>query len=57
MPDLPLESTWRMVWPKGKKHNGAAEAFKNYLQENMSQIVEKNFGYIDGLTAVPKSMI
>jgi DNA-binding transcriptional LysR family regulator len=57
LPDLPLESTWRMVWPKGKKHNGAAEAFKNYLQENMSQIVEKNFGYIDGLTAVPKSMI
>jgi spermidine/putrescine-binding protein len=48
---------WRMVWPKGKKHNGAAEAFKNYLQENMPQIIEKNFGYIDGLTAVPKSMM
>ena len=57
LPDLPLESMWRMVWPKGKKHNGAAEAFKNYLQENMPQIIEKNFGYIDGLTAVPKSMM
>ena len=57
LPDLPLESMWRLVWPKGKKHNGAAEAFKNYLQENMPQIIEKNFGYIDGLTAVPKSMM
>lgn len=28
--DLPLESQWRMVWPKGKKHNGVAEAFKQY---------------------------
>ena len=26
-------------------------------QENMPQIIEKNFGYIDGLTAVPKSMM
>lgn len=57
LPDLPLESMWRVVWPKGKKHNGAAEAFKNYLQENMPHIIEKNFGYIDGLTAVPKSMM
>jgi LysR family transcriptional regulator, low CO2-responsive transcriptional regulator len=57
LPDLPLESMWRVVWPKGKKHNGAALAFKNYLEEQMPQIIEKNFGYIDGLTAVPKSMI
>ncbi len=57
LPDLPLETMWRMVWPKGKKHTVAAEAFKKYLQENMPQIIEKNFGYIDGLTAVPKSMM
>lgn len=57
LPDLPLETMWRIVWPKGKKHTVAAEAFKKYLQENMSQIIEKNFGYIDGLTAVPKSMM
>ena len=57
LPDLPLESMWRVVWPKGKKHNGAALAFKNYLTEQLPQIIEKNFGYIDGLTAVPKSMM
>lgn len=57
LPDLPLESMWRVVWPKGKKHNGAALAFKNYLIEQLPQIIEKNFGYIDGLTAVPKSMM
>jgi DNA-binding transcriptional LysR family regulator len=57
LPDLPLESMWRVVWPKGKKHNGAALAFKNYLEAQMPQIIEKNFGYIDGLTAVPKSMM
>jgi DNA-binding transcriptional LysR family regulator len=56
LPDLPLESQWRMVWPKGKKHNGVAHAFKTYLEQNMSAIVEKNFGFIDGLAAVPKSM-
>ncbi len=57
LPDLPLESMWRVVWPKGKKHNGAALAFKNYLTKQLPQIIEKNFGYIDGLTAVPKSMM
>jgi DNA-binding transcriptional LysR family regulator len=57
LPDLPLESTWRMVWPKGKKHSGVAAAFKTYLEQNMAQLIEKNFGYIDGLTAVPKSMM
>jgi DNA-binding transcriptional LysR family regulator len=57
LPDLPLESMWRVVWPKGKKHSGAAAAFKAYLEQNMPQIIEKNFGYIDGLTAVPKSML
>lgn len=57
LPDLPIESMWRVVWPKGKKHNGAALAFKNYLIEHLPQIIEKNFGYIDGLTAVPKSMM
>jgi len=57
LPDLPLESMWRVVWPKGKKHSGVAAAFKAFLEQNMSQIIEKNFGYIDRLTAVPKSMI
>ena len=56
IPDLPLESTWRIVWPKGKKHNGVALAFKAYLEENMQAIIQKNFGFIDGLSAVPKSM-
>jgi DNA-binding transcriptional LysR family regulator len=56
LPDLPLESMWRVVWPKGKKHSGVAAAFKAFLEQNMSQIIEKNFGYIDRLTAVPKSM-
>jgi DNA-binding transcriptional LysR family regulator len=57
LPDLPLESMWRVVWPKGKKHSGAAAAFKTHLEQNMAQLIEKNFGYIDGLTAVPKSMM
>jgi DNA-binding transcriptional LysR family regulator len=57
IPDLPLESTWRIVWPKGKKHNGVALAFKDYLVQNMATITEKSFGFIDGLSAVPKSML
>ena len=56
LPDLPLESMWRVVWPKGKKHSGVAQAFKTYLEQNMARIVEQNFGFIDGLAAVPESM-
>jgi DNA-binding transcriptional LysR family regulator len=56
LPDLPLESMWRVVWPKGKKHSGVANAFKIYLEQNMPKIVSENFGFIDGLAAVPKSM-
>lgn len=55
LPDLPLESQWRVVWPKGKKHNGVAEAFKKYLLEHMEQIVAQHFGYNDQLIAALKS--
>ena len=54
LPDLPLESMWRIVWPKGKKHSGVAFAFRNFLEQNITTLVEQNFGFIDGLTAVPK---
>ncbi|MEN9993518.1 MAG: hypothetical protein RL762_175 [Bacteroidota bacterium] len=57
LPDLPLESMWRLVWPKGKRHSGVAAAFKTFLEQNMPKLIEKNFGYIDSLTAVPKSML
>jgi hypothetical protein len=45
------------VWPKGKRHSGVAAAFKTFLEQNMPKLIEKNFGYIDSLTAVPKSML
>ncbi len=54
--DLPIETHWRLVWPKGKKHNAVAEAFKKYISENIQQIVAKNFGFIDALSAVPTPM-
>ncbi|MFM8596663.1 MAG: LysR substrate-binding domain-containing protein [Flavobacteriales bacterium] len=56
IPDLPIESTWRIVWSKGKKHNGVALAFKDYLEQNMPSIIEKSFAFIDGVSAVPKSI-
>ncbi|MEN9742528.1 MAG: hypothetical protein RLZZ65_333 [Bacteroidota bacterium] len=55
VPDLPLETIWRIVWPKGKKHSGVAAAFKTHLETQMPTIVAKHFGFIDGHAAVPKS--
>lgn len=40
---LPIETTWRLAWLKGKRHSPAAEAYLNYIRENKEAIISKNF--------------
>lgn len=43
---LPLKSTWSLIWMKQKNHSPVAEAFKKYLIENKSKIMQEKFGWI-----------
>jgi LysR family transcriptional regulator, low CO2-responsive transcriptional regulator len=44
--DLPIITTWRIIWLKNKKHSPASEAFLGYIKKNKQQIIERYFqGY------------
>ena len=43
---LPLKSTWSLIWMKQKNHSPVAVAFKKYLIENKSKIMQEKFGWI-----------
>ena len=38
---LPIQTTWSLIWLKGKKHGPAANAFLDYIQENKAEIIKK----------------
>ena len=40
---LPLKTTWRLIWLKGKKHSPVAQAFLTYLKKEKTNIVEQHF--------------
>ncbi len=42
---LPIKTTWRLIWPKGKKHSPVSLAFLNYLRKEKSQIVLDKFNW------------
>ncbi len=44
---LPIKTTWRLVWLKGKKHAPVASSFLNYLKIEKSKIVERNFSWYE----------
>lgn len=45
MRDLPIETTWYLVWLKEKKLSPAANAFVNFLMAYKKIIAKKNFGW------------
>lgn len=45
MKGLPLETTWSLVWPRGKKHAPTAAAFVQFLEAQKEGIVERDFGW------------
>jgi DNA-binding transcriptional LysR family regulator len=44
---LPIHTTWRIIWLKGKKHSPAVKAFLDYLREHKQSISRKHFGLQD----------
>lgn len=40
---LPIETTWSLIWLKGKNHSPVAAAFLDYLAKEKEQIIQKNF--------------
>ncbi len=44
---LPLKTTWRLIWLKGKKHSPVAQAFFTYLKKEKNSIVEQHFSWYE----------
>lgn len=43
--NLPLQTTWSLVWPKGKQHAPSAAAFIRYLQDTKQYVAQESFGW------------
>jgi len=44
---LPIKTTWRLVWLKGKKHSPVSNSFLNYLKKEKDRIVEEKFKWYE----------
>ena len=43
--NLPIETTWSLIWLKGKRHSPAAEAYLEYLKDEKAQLINQHFGW------------
>ena len=44
---LPIETTWSIIWPKGKNHGIAATKLLEYLRANINLILKKHFDWLN----------
>ncbi len=44
---LPIKTTWRLVWLKGKKHTPVSLAFLEHLKKEMKTIVQDKFAWYE----------
>ena len=44
---LPIHTTWRIIWLKGKKHTPAVKAFLGYVKDNKQAILQEHFQFKD----------
>lgn len=47
MKDLPITSTWNLVWLSSKRKSPVAEAFLTYIQQEKQRIIEHSFSWYD----------
>ncbi|MBB3699392.1 LysR family transcriptional regulator [Flammeovirga yaeyamensis] len=52
--DLPLSSTWRLVWLKQKQFSPTAQAFLDYIKEHKREIVAQHFNWIADIVPLKK---
>ncbi|MBU6262409.1 MAG: LysR family transcriptional regulator [Bacteroidetes bacterium] len=44
---LPIKTTWRLIWLKGKNHSPVSTAFLSYLKAQKSKIIEDTFNWYE----------
>jgi len=44
---LPIKTTWRLVWLKGKKHTAASNAYLEFLKKERNNIVQNKFTWYE----------
>lgn len=42
---LPIKTTWRLIWLKGKKHAPVSISFLDYLRKHKTDIIQKQFSW------------
>lgn len=47
MRGLPITTTWRLIWLKGKKHSPISVAFLEHLKKEKTRIVKENFSWYE----------
>ncbi|NHM07548.1 LysR family transcriptional regulator [Flavobacterium sp. CYK-4] len=45
--NLPITTTWSLIWNKGKKHSPAAAAYLDYLQRHRNRLVSDKFRWYE----------
>lgn len=45
--DLPITTTWSLIWLKGKKHSPVSTSFLNYLNKEKSRIAKEKFSWYE----------
>jgi len=43
--NLPIKTTWSLIWLKGKNHSPVAMSFLNYLNDKKDEIVDEKFAW------------
>jgi len=44
---LPITTTWKLIWLKGKKHSAVSKAYLDYLKIEKKQIIDKYFKWYE----------
>jgi DNA-binding transcriptional LysR family regulator len=45
--DLPIKTTWSLIWLKGKKHSPVASAYLTHLKKEKASIVMETFNWYE----------
>lgn len=46
---LPIATTWRLIWLKGKKHSPVAKAYLEHLRQTKERIAQHHFDWINSV--------
>jgi len=47
MKGLPIQTTWNLIWPEGKKLSPVAQAYLKYLEAEKEVIIQDSFGWYE----------